>query len=351
MADRAFGPMGWCLVAALLFGATTPFAKPLVDEMGPLLLSGLLYWGAALAVFSTAVRDWRRAPHAARKGRGRLLGAVFFGGIVGPVFLLWGLSLAPAGSVSLWLTLETVATAVLARMFFREHLGATGWLATGMVVLASAGLAEPGLGGAKAALLVGLACLAWGLDNNLTSLIDGYSTAEITCIKGACAGSLTVPIGWWLGGQASGPEILSALLIGAVGYGASLVLYVAAAQQLGATRSQLYFSTAPLFGLAVAWGVFGESIGARHFGAIAMMGGALWLLQRESHEHDHYHEALEHTHWHRHDDGHHGHAHDDAPPENAWHQHSHKHSALSHHHPHHPDLHHRHEHARTVVTA
>ena len=137
--------------------------------------------------------------------------------------------------------------------------------------MASAGLAEPALGGATAALLVGVACIAWGLDNNLTSLIDGYSTAEITCIKGACAGSLTVPIGWWVGGQASAPELLGALLIGAVGYGVSLVLYVAGAQQLGATRSQLCFSTAPLFGLAVAWGVFGETIGPRHLHANTLL--------------------------------------------------------------------------------
>jgi len=349
MAERfqSFGPTTWCLLAALLFGATTPAAKPLVDDMGPLLLSGLLYWGAALAVSPAAIRHWRRDRLADRPGRGRLIGAAFFGGIVGPVLMLWGLSLAPAGSVSLWLTLETVATAVLARLFFREHLGARGWLATGLVVLASAGLADPELGGAMPAVLVGLACIAWGLDNNFTALIDGYSTSEITWFKGVCAGAVTVPIGWWVGGQASGPQLLAALLIGAVGYGASLVLYVAGAQQLGATRSQLAFSTAPLFGLAVAWGVFGESIGLEHFVAIGIMGTALWILHLESHEHEHHHLAQEHTHLHRHDDGHHDHAHDvPSRKSESWHQHRHVHAAATHRHPHRPDLHHRHSHPR-----
>jgi len=345
---QSFGPAAWCLLAALLFGATTPAAKGLVDDMGPLLLSGLLYWGAALAVSPAAIRHWRQSRHSERLGsRGRLLGAAFFGGIVGPVLMLWGLSLASAGTVSLWLTLETVATAVLARLFFREHLGARGWLATGLVVLASASLANPELGGATAAVLVGLACIAWGLDNNLTSLIDGYSTAEITWFKGICAGAVTVPIGWLAGGQASGSQLLAALLIGAVGYGASLVLYVAGAQQLGATRSQLYFSTAPLFGLAVAWGVFGESIGPEHFIAIGIMATALWILHLESHEHEHRHEAQEHTHWHRHDDGHHDHVHTAASETSStWHQHRHVHVAVTHRHPHRPDLHHRHSHAR-----
>jgi drug/metabolite transporter (DMT)-like permease len=252
-----------------------------------------------------------------------------------------------------------VATAVLARLFFREHLGALGWLATGLVVAASVGLADPEFGGLKPAVLVGLACVAWGLDNNLTSLIDGYSTAEITGIKGLYAGAVSVPIGLFAGGQASGTELVAALFIGAVGYGGSLMLYVAGAQQLGATRSQLCFSTAPLFGLAVAWGVFGESIGLAHFVAIGVMATALWILHLESHEHEHQHGAQEHTHWHRHDDGHHddhGRAGDglheggaegaeDLYSRGAWHQHGHSHAAMTHHHPHRPDLHHRHPHS------
>ncbi|MGH0035523.1 MAG: EamA family transporter [Myxococcota bacterium] len=343
-ARSGFGPVAWCLLSALLFGATTPAAKPLVDEMGPVLLSGLLYWGAALAVAPAAARDWRRHRDGVRSGRAKLVGAAVFGGIVGPVLLLWGLSLAPAGSVSLWLTLETVATAVLARLFFREHLGALGWIATGLVVAGSAVLAGPEAGGARAALLVAAACLAWGLDNNLTSLIDGYSTTEITCFKGVTAGLVTVPVGLLAGGHASLANIGIALAIGAVGYGASLVLYVAGAQQLGATRSQLCFSTAPLFGLAVAWAVFGESVGLPHAVAVGAMGSAIWLLRIESHEHEHRHEALEHTHWHRHDDDHHDHEHEAAVAPSTWHQHPHRHEARTHRHPHRPDLHHRHQH-------
>ena len=122
------GPLGWCLTAALLFGASAPASKRLVEPLGPVLLSGLLYAGAALAVLPVAlVRRTASAspasrlapsPRPAATNRRRLFGAVLFGGVVGPVLLLWGLSLAPAGAVSLWLTLETVATAVLARLLF-----------------------------------------------------------------------------------------------------------------------------------------------------------------------------------------------------------------------------------------
>ncbi len=336
--------MSWCLLSAALFGATTPAAKPLVADMGPVLLSGLLYWGAALAVTPSAVADWRKHRHEVRRARGHLLGATLSGGIVGPIFLLWGLSLAPAGSVSLWLVLETVATAILARFFFREHLGTLGWLATALVVVASASLAEPGPAGTQAVILVGLACIAWGLDNNFTALIDGYSTTEITWFKGLAAGAVNVPLGLLAGGSVTFATLGAALAIGAIGYGASLVLYTAGAQQLGATRSQLCFSTSPLFGLAVAWWVFAERVGIEHGVAVALMATALWLLYLESHEHAHHHKAVDHTHWHRHDDGHHEHGHESAVTTSAWHQHPHRHEPSKHAHPHRPDLHHRHSH-------
>ena len=338
------GPGLWCLAAAMLFGVTAPIAKPLVDRAGPVLLSGLLYAGAALAVAPFALFDWRRHGRVPRQTLQRLFGAAFFGGIVGPVLLLAGLAMAPASTVSLWLTLETVATAVLARLFFGEHLGATGVLATLLVVGASVGLTGAAPHDTRAAVLVGLACVAWGLDNNLTALIDGVSTAEITAFKGVVAGAVNVPIGLWLGGELAGTGLAVALGIGAIGYGASLVLYVAGAQQLGATRSQLVFSTAPLFGLAAAFVLLGEPLGGRHAAAVLAMGAAIWLLQRESHGHAHRHGALEHTHWHRHDDDHHDHAHADGSVPSGWHQHSHRHEPLSHSHPHRPDLHHRHTH-------
>jgi len=348
MSDRRWGPLGWCLLSALLFGASTPAAKSLVAVTGPVLLSGLLYAGAALGVLPVASRQWRRQKPPSAESRRRLLGAVVFGGVIGPVLLLWGLSLAPAGSVSLWLTLETVATALLGRLLFREHLGPCGWLAVALVIIASAALAGQ-LHLTAAALSVGLACVAWGLDNNLTSLIDGYTPAQITLVKGAAAGLCAIPTGWLLGGRASLLQLFSALGIGALGYGLSLSLYVAGAQQLGATRSQLVFATAPLFGLGLAWLALGEPVSWLHGPAAALMAVAIWLLSREHHEHEHHHEPAEHTHWHRHDGGHHDHDHGpDVPaatPLGQWHQHKHRHEGRTHCHAHRPDLHHRHSHS------
>lgn len=342
-AERA--PLLWCLLAAALFGASTPAAKLLTNAMGPFLLSGILYLGAAVAVCPWVLAAAHR-PGGDRKNQLRLAGAVVFGGVLGPVCLLTGLGAANAGSVSLWLNLETVATAVLGRLFFKEHLALRTWTAVALVVCASAVLGSGTPQAGSAVGWVALACLAWGLDNNLTALIDAYSPAQITFAKGVVAGAVNLGLGLWFE-----PSALTAwtvgmgLAVGALGYGASLLLYVAGAQHLGATRSQLVFSSAPLWGLVLAWVALGEPVLAAQLAAAPLMGVALWLWHREHHAHPHVHAPVTHRHWHRHDDDHHGHDHDPAVPAGSWHSHEHRHEAIEHAHDHRPDLHHRHTHA------
>lgn len=337
-------PVLWCLLAAALFGASTPAAKVLTGAVGPFLLSGILYLGAAGAVCPWALRG-ERPVSVDRRNQLRLAGAVAFGGVLGPVCLLTGLGAANAGSVSLWLNLETVATAVLGRLFFKEQLALRTWTAVALVVCASAVLGSGTPQGGAAVGWVALACLAWGLDNNLTSLIDAYSPAQITFAKGAVAGAVNLGLGLWLEPSSLAPWTVGmGLLVGALGYGASLLLYVAGAQHLGATRSQLLFSTAPLWGLLLAWLALGEAVLLAQLAAAPLMGLALWLWHREHHAHPHVHVPTTHRHWHRHDDGHHQHDHESAVAPGSWHSHEHSHEAIEHMHAHRPDLHHRHLH-------
>lgn len=328
-------PALWCLLAAALFGASTPVSKALLGGMGPLTLAGLLYLGAALATAPFARGEWDRGELR------RLLGAVVFGGVLGPVLVLLGLRLAPAGSVALWLNLEAPATALLGWAFFREHLGARTVLACVLTWAASVILAAPsGAGGWQAAALVAAGCLCWGLDNNLTAVIERLTPAQTTFAKGLVAGSVTLGLGLWLEGAPLTPgPVVAALGVGTLSYGASIVLYVAGAQQLGATRAQMIFATAPFWGVLLAWST--EPILAAQLVAGAIMAGALALIYGERHAHAHTHEPVRHHHWHRHDDGHHQH-HDQ--PVRGWHAHEHAHAPVEHTHPHRPDLHHRHTH-------
>jgi drug/metabolite transporter (DMT)-like permease len=344
--DPTLAPVAWCLLSAALFGASTPACKALLDgDVAPLTLAGLLYLGAAVATLPFAFGGGQAARRRAPANLRRLAGAVLFGGVLGPVALLWGLASAPAASVALWLNLETTATALLAWALFREHLHARGWLANLAVLACGVLLAAPeGFTVAPAAGWVALACLCWGLDNNLTALIDGYTPAQTTLAKGAVAGSVNLGLGLALGEPLPSMALAAgALGVGALAYGASIVLYIRGAQQLGATRSQMLFATAPFLGTAASWWWLSEPVQTVQLLAGVGMAGALALLLSERHAHVHHHPELEHTHAHRHDDGHHDHVHDDLPAD-AWHTHAHRHEAVTHRHPHVPDLHHRHEH-------
>lgn len=338
-------PIVSCLLAALLFGASTPASKILLGPVGPLTLAGLLYLGAALGVLPAALRKGPRRMRADPRNALRLAGAVVFGGVLGPVLLLWGLSRAPSASVALWLNLETVATAVLAWAVFRENVGARTWAAAGLVLAGSVLLASPeGFAVGLPALLVALACTCWGLDNNLTSLIDGFTPAQSTFVKGLVAGAVNLGLGLALEETSFVPAaVAGALGVGVLGYGLSLVLYVAGAQQLGAMRSQLAFATAPFWGVLLSWAVLGEPLTLPQAGAGALMLVALWLAHREAHAHRHSHREAHHVHAHAHDDSHHDHGHPGLPP-GTWHTHGHDHAAVEHEHPHQPDVHHRHDH-------
>lgn len=337
--------MGWCLLAAALFGASTPASKALLGTLDPFALAGLLYLGAALAVAPVALRSpWKKLD---RRSLLLLAGAVLFGGVVGPVLMLRGLASSSAATTALWLNLETPATAILGVALFREHIDRRAVAAAGLVVIASALLAAPFDPGAlTAAALIAGACACWGLDNNLTALIDGLTPAQVTLAKGLVAAAVNLSVAQALPASSVG----WALGVGALGYGLSLVLYVAAAQQLGATRSQTIFATAPFFGLLVAWRLLGEPVAPEQVIAGLLMAAAVALLAGSDHGHVHTHGAQRHTHWHRHDDGHHGgHLADHVAPQTefppqAWHIHEHSHEAQTHDHEHLPDLHHRHDH-------
>ncbi len=343
---RLARPISLALLAAALFGAGVPASKTLLAEIPPFQLAGLLYLGAALGVApATLFAGGLRLPRAGDRNRLRLLGAIAAGGVCGPLLLLFGLRLAGAASVSLWLSFEVAATALLGVLVFRDRIGALG--AAGVVCALAAALvlsAREGASGVAAGALVLAACICWGLDNHLTALIDDLAPSQITFWKGLGAGTVNFAIGVASAPLAGSVAVLfSALGVGALAYGVSIALLISASQSLGATRAQSLFASAPFFGALFAMLFLGEALGAAHLaGALLFAAGAV-LLGLDRHAHTHAHAAHEHEHAHRHDDGHHDHAHP-GEPRSLWHTHRHRHEPAVHSHPHWPDLHHRHEH-------
>jgi drug/metabolite transporter (DMT)-like permease len=334
-----------CGAAAALFGATTPFASRLADDTTAPMLAGLLYVGAALAVLPF-VRRRRFDRRLFRRGGPRLAVAVVVGGFLGPLLLVAGLVRTPAATASLLLNLELVATTVLAAWLFREHIGRRVALGTIAVVAAGAALVwdgapEPRLG----AVLIAGACVCWGLDNCVTADLDELAPEHITLAKGIVAGTTNVLLALFLGAALPAVGVLGgALVVGALGYGASITLWVSGARDLGAARGQLVFATAPFLGVLVAWLVLGDPVRGVEVAALVLAAVGVSGVVGSHHLHEHRHQAQVHDHVHDHADGHHDHDHPDVVV--GRHTHPHAHSPLVHAHPHVPDLHHRHDHTK-----
>lgn len=342
------------LLAAALFGISAPLAKELVGSLAPVALAGLLYLGSGLALGFVYLVRRRQAPQATAPLRLRhvpwLLGAVAFGGVLGPLLLLWGLQHLGAGYASLLLGLEGIFTAVIAAAVFSEAVDRRVWLAALVMLAATGVMAWPQAAGSASAWGLGavaLACLCWAVDNNVTRPISAADPVQLAMLKGLAAGTVNLTLAVYLGQAPREPlAAAGAMAVGALSYGVSLVLFILALRHLGSARTAAHFGTAPFFGAAFAI-VLGEPLTGTLAVAIVLMAVATWLVLTERHDHEHRHEALAHEHYHEHDE-HHQHEHDFPWDRRRGHAHFHVHEPLTHRHAHLPDLHHRHGHEHSA---
>jgi drug/metabolite transporter (DMT)-like permease len=339
------------LLGAALFGASTPVAKLLVGEIGPLMLAGLLYAGSGVGLGSwLLVRRWIRPvsgrPSLAPSDYKWLAGAIISGGVVGPVLLMLALTLASASTVSLLLNLEGVFTAILAWFVFGENFDRRVVLGMFLIVCGGLVLSLPsaGISTSLPALAVASACLCWAIDNNLTRKISAGDPVRIACIKGLAAGTVNLCAVAAVGAARPAPDsALAAAAVGFLGYGVSLALFVVALRLLGTARTGAYFATAPFIGAAASFVLLGDRPDAPFWIAAAFIAAGVALHLSERHRHLHRHEALTHEHPHVHDEHHH-HEHDVEWDGTEPHSHDHHHVPMSHSHEHYPDIHHRHGH-------
>ena len=342
------------LGSAILFGATAPLSKLLLGHTDPQMLAGLLYLSAGIGL--AGVHVVRRAfgvaaPEAPlrRADAPWLAAVILFGGILGPLLLMIGLDLTNAASGSLLLNLEGLATMGIAWVVFRENVDRRLLLGA-LAILVGAGILSwegRGISVDLGAAFIAAACLAWGIDNNLTRKLSSSDPVQITLAKGLAAGAANIGIAVWRGASMPSFGVTSAAgVVGFLGVGVSLVLFILALRHLGAARTGAYFALAPFIGAVVAVGVLDEPLTLKLVLAGAFMAVGLWLHLAERHAHEHHHDVLEHEHSHVHNDGDHDHGHEGSiiRPHSQPHSHWHRHEPLRHKHVHYPDLHHRHDH-------
>lgn len=347
--EHLFPGVPLALGSAVLFGATPTVSKVLLETVNPLLLAGLLYLGAGigLAILSLIRRLSGHAASEAplhRTDLQWLAAAIVMGGIVGPVLLMLGLAMTTASSAALLLNLEGLATMAIAWLVFHENVDRRLLLGAGAILAGAVLLSWQGAGVNidTGALLVAGACLAWGIDNNLTRKISAADPLTTAMLKGLVAGSVNIAIGLSAGAALPGALVaVTSGFVGFLGVGVSLVMFVLALRYLGTARTGAYYSLAPFIGavLAIVW--LSEPVTFNLIIAGLLMGVGLYLHLAERHEHEHLHEMLEHEHSHVHD-AHHQHEHEG--PVSEPHTHWHRHRPLRHSHAHFPDLHHHHRH-------
>lgn len=345
----------YALSAAVLFGASTPFAKTLLTHIAPVTLAGVLYFGSGLGLLlwygvrqlKNRVQYRDNSGGITRPDLPWLLGAIAAGGVAGPVLLMIGLNTTAASTASLLLNMEGVLTALLAWFAFKEHFDRR--ILLGMTLIVAAGVLlswdqQVSVGTSWGVAAIIGACLCWGIDNNLTRKIAAGDAVQIACIKGLAAGAVNLAAARLMGLPL--PDLSTAAIAGAIGfcgYGLSLVMFVLALRHLGTARTGAYFSAAPFVGAIVSLWLPGESPGMHFWIALSLMAIGIWLHLTEKHGHEHHHEAMLHTHPHTHD-LHHRHTHDFPWEDDKEHTHMHQHTALHHRHRHYPDIHHRHTH-------
>lgn len=339
------------ILAAALYGISSPVSKLLLVKIPPTLMAALLYLGAGIGMLLINIyRSIRNSvSHEARLTRKELpfvVGMVVLD-IAAPVFLMIALTLTTAANTSLLNNFEIVATAIVALFIFKEAIGRRMWFAIALITLASIILsvedANSSFSFSLGSLFVILACICWGFENNFTRMLSLKDPLQIVVIKGfgSGAGSLMIAVAMR---QYSMNifYILMALLLGFVAYGLSIYFYISAQRTLGAARTSAYYAVAPFIGVLLSIIIFGQKMTWSFIIALTIMIIGAYFAAVEHHKHAHYHEVMTHEHRHNHLDGHHTHQH--IGSNESEHSHVHTHGEQEHVHTHTPDLHHKHPH-------
>lgn len=337
------------LMAAVLFGASAPISKMLLSEVDPIPMASFLYLGSGfgLLVYRLINKPAGIEAKIVKADVKWLLGAILAGGVAAPIILMFSLRNTPASTASLLLNFETVATTLIAFIIFKEAIGKRIWAAILLITSASILLSldfRGEWGFSIGALGVVLACVLWGVDNNFTRNVSSKDPIITVILKGIFAGSFSLILVFLTNSTLpSLQEIIEIMILGFFSYGLSIVLFIFAMRDLGASRTSAFFSSAPFIGVILSFVILRELPNNMFYFALPIMILGVVLILFEEHVHVHLHEPLKHDHRHRHDDRHHEHQHDNGGKV-IEHSHTHTHESVEHSHKHTPDIHHRHQH-------
>ncbi len=284
-------PLRWALAAAFLFGLSTPLAKPLAQTVSPLWLAGFFYAGSILGILPGFFPGLGMGPRSPREflslatlnrtEKLSLAASILIGGAIAPIFLIVGLTRFPASRGSLLLNAEAVFTVIIAHFLFRETMTrkllvgvSLGSLGCGIVSLQEAG------NGLSGAFLFLSAAFLWALDTNLLRFLTGINPLVLTLWKGIGSSLILLPLAWrFEPSRHSATIVLTALGVGALGYGLSLVFFLRSIRILGVSRTGAWFGLSPFLGAMLSILFLGEPLTSRFLIAAGVLLVAILFLQ------------------------------------------------------------------------
>ena len=342
-------PILLAILAATCYGVSAPVSKFLLSELPPTFMAALLYLGAGFGMaivnlFKSGKQNEQKEARITRRETPYVVAMIVLD-IAAPIALMFGLSMTTPANASLLNNFEIVATSLIALIIFKEAVGKDMWVAIGLITLSSIILSFEDINSLSfsfGSILVLIACICWGFENNCTRMLSLKNPLQIVAIKGFGSGFGALIIAIALRELSFNALFISyALLLGFFAYGMSIYFYILAQRELGAARTSAYYAVAPFIGVGLSFVVFGQPITATFIAALVIMVFGAYFAAVEKHKHIHTHEGVEHEHRHSHSDGHHDHIHADPVTE---HSHVHRHDHKTHEHNHTPDTHHRHTH-------
>lgn len=313
----------FAILAAGLYAINIPLSKLLLNYIEPTMMASYLYLGAGLGIgivfLVTKKRTRETNEKITKKDLPNVLGMIVLD-IIAPILLMFGLLDSASSNASLLNNFEIVCTSLIALFLFKEKISRQMWVAISLITLSSFVLSFEDVALFKfswGSLLVLLATLCWGLENNCTKNLSNKNTYHIVFLKGVFSGLGSLIVAMILREQFANIKYFAlALLLGFVAYGLSIFFYIKAQGIIGAAKTSAYYAIAPFIGSFLSFFVFEEKPFWTYFVGLGIMivGTVIVVIDTLANKHTHIHKhtitythngsthshTIEHSHEHNH---------------------------------------------------
>jgi drug/metabolite transporter (DMT)-like permease len=279
----------FAILAAALYALSSPSAKILLAYMPSTLMAGFLYLGAGIGTlligaFRKIISKQQGELSLSKKELPYVIAMILLD-VLAPICLLLGLQATTAANASLLNNFEIVATSLIALAIFKESISPRLWLGIVFVTLSCMALSLEDLTSLRfsfGSLLILLAAVCWGFENNCTRKISAKDPLQIVLLKGVFSGMGSLIIGFLAGERIAVVwSVFAVLCVGLFAYGLSIYFYIYAQRLLGAARTSAYYAVAPFIGAFLSLVILREAPQKTFYIALALMALGAWLCSQD----------------------------------------------------------------------